>query len=102
MIFRLLETANEKMSNYELYFENEDEIEDFTFSHQLKSIRFVSYWKYRFTLEFETLDKLGGKLRGKIQVGGNPEDIYSYDPSSLEWSEHRAAEIQNIQLYSSN
>lgn len=86
------------MSDDEFYLDDKDEIRDFTLSHQLKSIRFISYWKYSFVLKFETFDSISGQM----EVGGNSDNIYRYDPTSLEWSEHRAAEIKNIYLLPSN
>ena len=58
----------------------------------IKSVKFQSYWKYIFALKIQTTK--GYTLL--VRTGGNPDDIYRYNPNSITWSEHSNANIQSI------
>jgi hypothetical protein len=50
---------------------------------KILSVEITNYWKYTFSL---TLTTEKGKVM--IETGGTADDIYRYNPYSLDWDEH--------------
>jgi hypothetical protein len=89
------ECESESEDDYEIY-EGFDAL-DASYYYEKKygkivKAKFRSYYKYSFRV---LLIFKGGKQL-EISTGGDKDDIYRYDPTSTEWSEHCAADIRDI------
>ncbi|QHN71007.1 hypothetical protein [Mollivirus kamchatka] len=75
----------------------------FAEKNPLKTVMFVGYKNWAFTLYFETHpseDHPHG-TRGTFMAGGYGDNIEFYTPLSLDWEEHGLAEFQWLE-YTSN
>lgn len=68
----------------------QQEIEMLSADGEPKNIKITGYWKYSFTIEFQT-----NNYNVRLICGGEPNSIYRFDPFGG-WNEWEGVEIQTI------
>jgi hypothetical protein len=59
---------------------------------KILSVKFISYYKYSFCLEFTTSEN---KIVC-VTTGGDRDDIYRYDPLTTEWDYHPNINVDEV------